>query len=64
MAGAAGAGALVKFLGSQLYGVTARDPILYAAVIAVIAAVALAASAVPVLGRLEESTPPSASHEE
>jgi putative ABC transport system permease protein len=49
LAGAAGASLLAKFLTTQLYGVTMHDPSIYAAVIALISAVALAASAIPVL---------------
>ncbi len=48
-AGAAGATALQKLLATQLYGVTAHDPTIYAAVMALIGGVALSASAVPVL---------------
>ncbi len=49
LAGAGGANLLAKFLASQLYGVTAHDPSVYAGVIAVICAVSLAACAIPAL---------------
>lgn len=49
LAGAAGANLLAKFLATQLFGVTAHDPSVYAAVIALIAAVAVTASAIPLL---------------
>ena len=48
-AGIAGAGGLAKLLGSQLYGVTARDPAIGLGVLGLIGAVALTASAAPVL---------------
>ncbi|MBZ5617260.1 MAG: ABC transporter permease [Acidobacteriia bacterium] len=48
---------LAKFLATQLYGVTAHDPSIYAAVIALIAAVALAASAVPCYAPLTSTRP-------
>jgi hypothetical protein len=47
--GAAGSILLSRFLTTQLYGVTPRDPGIYSAVMALIAAVAVAASAVPML---------------
>ena len=45
--GAAGAFALRKSLESQLFGVSATDPIVLAAVTAILAAVAFVACAVP-----------------
>ena len=49
LAGAAGANRLAKFLATQLYGVTAHDPSIYAAVLVLISAVAVAACAIPVV---------------
>ena len=46
--GAAAALATRRFLGSMLYGVTADDPVIIAAVMALLAAVALAASWAPI----------------
>jgi ABC-type antimicrobial peptide transport system permease subunit len=48
-AGAAGALAGGQVLSAQLYGVSARDPLTFAAIAAVLALVAMAASAIPAL---------------
>jgi putative ABC transport system permease protein len=48
-AGAAAALAGARVLASQLYGISARDPLTFVVIAAVLAAVALAASAVPAL---------------
>jgi hypothetical protein len=47
--GVAGAVGLSQFIATQLYGVTAREPSVYAATAAMIAAVAVAAASVPML---------------
>jgi ABC-type antimicrobial peptide transport system permease subunit len=43
-------GLLARLLASQFYGVTPRDPWIYATVLALIMLAALAASAIPVIG--------------
>jgi len=49
LAGAGGANLLARFLSTQLYGVTAHDPGIYAAVIGVISGVSLAAASIPMM---------------
>jgi len=61
--GAAGASLLQKLLATQLYGITAHDPRIHAAVTGLIAAVSLAASAVPML-RASRVDPASCLREE
>jgi ABC-type antimicrobial peptide transport system permease subunit len=46
-AGLAGALVLTRYLGTLLYGVDARDPVTFAAAVAILALVALAAHAIP-----------------
>jgi putative ABC transport system permease protein len=48
VAGAIGGGLLAKLLASQFYGVTPREPSIYAAVLGLVAVVALVASVAPV----------------
>ncbi len=48
-AGAAGGGVMARFLASQFYGVTPRDPEIYASVLLLILLVAIVASLAPVL---------------
>jgi ABC-type antimicrobial peptide transport system permease subunit len=45
--GTAGAAALVRTLGHVLYGVSLADPLVYAAVLAILGAVAVGAAALP-----------------
>jgi putative ABC transport system permease protein len=47
--GTAGALAGARLIASQLYGVSARDPLTFAAIAALLAVVALAASGIPAL---------------
>ena len=47
LAGLAGAWALTRFLGSMLYGVTAKDPVTFAATPVLLVAIALAGSLWP-----------------